>query len=429
MLLDQRLELVGVFFRDVSSHDAVGVQLAKLERVGDAAGHPCAGVPADRAQRDRNPACHVLAEVVACAFHDGDGSRVAHAEALSNPARDEELPAGRAVTDGVARKDRVVRAVVTEWFDRDHAAAHALAHVVLRLSFEAQLYAGIEKGAEALARAAPILAMVTLRQRRPDRPPRVVDLAARWRLPRRISIPAPGPAPGQGRVGWCEDKREVEPRVRNLCQQFDAPDYLLEAARAQACQVLADLTRDEEQVIDDVLRPSFEFGAKVFALRGDARRTGVQVALPRHVAAQGDQDAGAEAKLLSAKRRGDDDVAASAEAAIRAKGDALAQAVGDEDLLRFREAKLPRRARVLDRRQRRSACAAIVSRDEDVVGSSLRDARGDGADARLRHKLDPDPRLRVHGLEVVDELREIFDGVDVVVRRRGDELHARLCVA
>ena len=35
----------------------------------------------------------------------------------------------------------------------------------------------------------------------------------------------------------------------------------------------------------------------------------------------------------------------------------------------------------------------------------------------------------IDALEVVDELRQIFDGVDVVVRRRADELHAGLRVA
>ena len=38
-------------------------------------------------------------------------------------------------------------------------------------------------------------------------------------------------------------------------------------------------------------------------------------------------------------------------------------------------------------------------------------------------------RTGVGGLEVVDELRQVLDGVDVVVRRRRDEAHARRRVA
>ena len=67
--------------------------------------------------------------------------------------------------------------------------------------------------------------------------------------------------------------------------------------------------------------------------------------------------------------------------------------------------------------------------DQDVVGLRLRDTRGDGADAGLRNELDADTRARVDGLEVMDELGQVLDRIDVVVRRRRDELHARLGVA
>ncbi len=39
-------------------------------------------------------------------------------------------------------------------------------------------------------------------------------------------------------------------------------------------------------------------------------------------------------------------------------------------------------------------------------------------------QLDRDQRLRVDLLEVEDQLRQILDRVDVVVRRRGDQGHA-----
>src|SRR5690606_3601217 len=50
-------------------------------------------------------------------------------------------------------------------------------------------------------------------------------------------------------------------------------------------------------------------------------------------------------------------------------------------------------------------------------------------DARLADELRVDPRLRVRALQVEDELLEVFDRVDVVVRRRRDEADARRRVA
>ena len=68
-------------------------------------------------------------------------------------------------------------------------------------------------------------------------------------------------------------------------------------------------------------------------------------------------------------------------------------------------------------------------RDEDDVGVRLGHAGRDGADAGLAHQLHADARARVDVLQVEDELRQILDRVDVVVRRRRDQRHARRRVA
>ena len=54
----------------------------------------------------------------------------------------------------------------------------------------------------------------------------------------------------------------------------------------------------------------------------------------------------------------------------------------------------------------------------------LRHARSDRADADFGHQLHRDARLRIDVLQVVDQLRQIFDRVDVVVRRRRNQAHA-----
>ena len=100
--------------------------------------------------------------------------------------------------------------------------------------------------------------------------------------------------------------------------------------------------------------------------------------------------------------------------------------VAHEDLVDLGEAELPRHAHVLDRGQRAGAGAAGVAADLDVVGPRLGDAGGDGADAHRRDELHADARAGVDRAQVGDELREVLDRVDVVVRRRADERDARL---
>ena len=73
----------------------------------------------------------------------------------------------------------------------------------------------------------------------------------------------------------------------------------------------------------------------------------------------------------------------------------------------------------------RGTRAAVVAGDEDDVGMGLGHAGRDRADSDLRHELHVDARPRVGVLQVVDELGEVLDRVDVVVRRRRDEARRR----
>ncbi len=65
-----------------------------------------------------------------------------------------------------------------------------------------------------------------------------------------------------------------------------------------------------------------------------------------------------------------------------------------------------------------------MAADKDDVGVRLGDAGGDGADAGLGHELHANTGARVDLLEVVNQLGQILDGIDVVMRRRRDERDA-----
>mmetsp|Transcript_28114 Transcript_28114/g.71895 ORF Transcript_28114/g.71895 Transcript_28114/m.71895 type:complete len:417 (+) Transcript_28114:883-2133(+) len=225
------------------------------------------------------------------------------------------------------------------------------------------------------------------------------------------------------------ERRRLLERPLALPEQVGAADELVERRVAEAGEDRAHLLRRVQEEVERVRRHADKLFAQLLLLRGDADGAVVGVADARDDAADGDHRDRAEAELVGAEERAHDDVVPRLEAAVDAQHDAVAQAVEDELLVRLGEAELPRAARVLDRRERRGAGAAVVPRDLDDVGARLGDARGHGADADLADELDGDLGLRVDLVEVVDELREILDRVDVVVRRRRDEHHALLARA
>ena len=69
VLLDERPQLGLVFFRHLACNHTVCVELPPVGQINDAAGHPGACVPTDRAEGDRHTTGHVLAEVITRAFN------------------------------------------------------------------------------------------------------------------------------------------------------------------------------------------------------------------------------------------------------------------------------------------------------------------------------------------------------------------------
>ena len=145
------------------------------------------------------------------------------------------------------------------------------------------------------------------------------------------------------------------------------------------------------------------------------------MALAHHQTAHGDQGGGADAIFLGAQHGGDDHVAAGADPAVGPQRDRAAQIVQRQHLMGLGQADLPRQARVLDRGLGRGAGAAVVAGDQDGVGVGLGHPRRDGADARGGHQFHRHPRVGVDGLQVVDELGQVLDRIDVVVRRRRNQ--------
>ena len=198
---------------------------------------------------------------------------------------------------------------------------------------------------------------------------------------------------------------------------------------AQARHDFANFFGEEEEVVDDVLRLARELGAQGRVLGGDPDRASIQMTLAHHDAAQRDERRGGEAELFGAEQRRNGDIAAGLQLAVGLNDDAAAQVIHDENLLRFGKTEFPRNARVLERSERRRASAAVVAADEDDVRMRFGNAGRDGSDTHFGDELDGDARFRIDVLQIVDQLRKIFDRVNVVVRRRRDQADTRNRVA
>ena len=153
------------------------------------------------------------------------------------------------------------------------------------------------------------------------------------------------------------------------------------------------------------------------------------MALAHHDATHRNERCGGETHLLSPEQRGDHHVAAGLESAIGLQHYAAAQVVENQRLVRLSNAQLPRQTGVFDTGQRRSARAAGFAGDQNVIRLGLGHARGNRAHTHFGHELHAHARGTVGVLKVVNQLRQILNGINIVMRRRTDEAHAGRAMA
>ncbi len=67
--------------------------------------------------------------------------------------------------------------------------------------------------------------------------------------------------------------------------------------------------------------------------------------------------------------------------------------------------------------------------DHHVVALTFRNTRRDRAHTDFRHQLDADAGVWRHVLQVMDELRQVFDRINIVVGRGRNQSHTRHAVA
>ena len=142
------------------------------------------------------------------------------------------------------------------------------------------------------------------------------------------------------------------------------------------------------------------------------------MALAHHDAAHRDQRGRREAKFFRAQQGGNNDVASGLQFAVGLHADTAAQIVQQQRLLGFGQSQFPRNSGVLDGTQGRCSGATAVATDQDNIGMGFRHARCNCPDSDFCYQLHCNAGLRIHILQIEDQLRQIFDRIDIVMGRR-----------
>src|SRR5260370_18580324 len=94
---------------------------------------------------------------------------------------------------------------------------------------------------------------------------------------------------------------------------------LAEGTDAELGKAMTDFFSQRTEVGDDHLRLALKPGAQLFGLRGDPHRAGIEMALARHDAPDGEERSGAKTEFVGAENSGKDDVAGEFQASVHAE--------------------------------------------------------------------------------------------------------------
>ncbi|MNW67388.1 hypothetical protein D3C74_459700 [compost metagenome] len=78
-----------------------------------------------------------------------------------------------------------------------------------------------------------------------------------------------------------------------------------------------------------------------------------------------------------------------------------------------------------DRTLRRCTCTTVITADEDNIGTPFGYTCRNGTHAHFRYELNVDLSTRIGIFQVIDQLCQILDRVDIVMRRWRDQTYTR----
>ena len=158
-------------------------------------------------------------------------------------------------------------------------------------------------------------------------------------------------------------------------------------------------------------------------LCGNANRTGIQIADTHHDTAHGYQRSSCETILLCTQHCCDDHVTACHHFTIGFNDNLRTQVVLNQCLMGFGQTQFPRQTGIVDRTAGSCTGTAVITGDQDDTCASLGNTGSDCSDTGLRYQLYRDSGLLVGILQIIDQLCQVLNGVDIVVRRRRNQCH------
>ena len=150
-------------------------------------------------------------------------------------------------------------------------------------------------------------------------------------------------------------------------------------------------------------------------------RAGIGIALAHHHTTKNNQRQRAKRELVSSQHGHNDDVLRRLQLTVGLQAYLVAQAVHHQRLLRLGKSNLWRDASETHRAGRAGTRTSLGAADDNEVGFRFRHTGSNRSHPTLCDEFHADGSGGINILQVEDELCQVLNAIDVVMRRRRDK--------
>ena len=201
-------------------------------------------------------------------------------------------------------------------------------------------------------------------------------------------------------------------------------DQLIHSPYTKLCHIFPQLLCDKVHEVDHILRLSSEILTKLRILGSHTHRTCVQIADSHHDTSHGYQGCCRKAEFLCTKDRCDSYVTAAHQLTVCLDPYLITKSVHDQRLVCLCKSKLPGKSCIVNGVPRCRTGTAVITGDQDNLCTGLCNTGCNSTNTSLRNQLDTDPCLLVGILQIINQLCQILDRINIVMRRWGDQTYA-----
>ena len=214
-------------------------------------------------------------------------------------------------------------------------------------------------------------------------------------------------------------------RIIFYFQKIASSDHFIQCTNTKFCHIFTQFLSNKTHEVYNIFRFSTETFSKFRILCCNTYRTGIQVADSHHNTSHGYKRSSSKTEFFCTEKGSDGNITAAHKLTVRFDYNAVTKSVHKQCLVCFCKTEFPWKTCIVNGTLRSSTGTTVITGNQDYLCTGFCNTGCYGTNTCFRNKFYRDSCIFVCVFQVVDQLCQIFDGINIVVWRRGNQTYTR----